>query len=102
MRPSLPALVRVIRRSELLSRIGISHSKDASEKIRIIPPPPSHHELKKRQVTIIDTMRARQREGNETGTWPSNLRIEPIVTSKTLSGLKPGAKGRLRGLLKEV
>jgi hypothetical protein len=63
--------------------------------------PPSHAELKKRQQSLIDVMMARQKEGVAEGTWPANLRIEPIVTSKTLEGLKPGAKGRLRGLLKE-
>ena len=116
MRPSLPALVRIVPRAAVFSRAPPPHSKspdaephisqpphDPSKphKIRIVRAPPSHAELKKSRVTLIDIMTRRQKEGVAKRTWPGNLRVEPIVTSKTLSGLVPGAKGQLRRLLKE-
>jgi hypothetical protein len=123
MRPTKVSLVRIIPRTAIIRQTP-PHIPAASDpaptrsstepptstsppalhpkrKIRIVPAPPSFHELKRSHQTLIDIMTARQRAGEQAGTWPANLRIEPIVTRKTLSGLKKGVMGRLRGLLKE-
>ena len=87
MRPSLPRLVRVIPRTQL-----------QPEELRKLPiPEPVRSDV--RRLTLIELLQKRKEEAGSD--FPSNIRIEPVLTKKSFDGMKKEHIVELKSLLKE-
>ncbi|CAL1704263.1 unnamed protein product [Somion occarium] len=87
MRPSAPRLVRVLRRTQL----------QGTPAIRRLVPEPVHQNA--RPPVLIEVLRQRQVQAG--ANYPSNIRIEPIITKRTFRNVPAEARDQLRRLIKE-
>jgi len=89
MRPSLPLFVRIVLRNSVQSVKG--------RKPEIVPEPIPR--TKETKVILIEEMiKIKDSMGSS---WPPNLRIEPVVTKKTLARVHGDYRTELKALLKE-
>ncbi|KAI0273826.1 hypothetical protein BC834DRAFT_815884 [Gloeopeniophorella convolvens] len=90
MRPSLPRLVRVVPRSTFTApERGLPSPKIYGELPREVRKPP----------TLIEAL-LKQKEAAG-ASYPSNIRIEPVVSKKTFSGVKRELVPSVKAILKE-
>ena len=88
MRPTLPALVRVLNRSEV-----------AAATIKPLPRPLRSDTIRAAKVTLIQELQAEKaRLGEE---YPSNIRIEPPLDRKVLKDVQPQIRSDFLKLMKE-
>jgi len=109
MRPTLPRLITIVRRSDL--------PQNVLEKVRPAPPLPSEQTP---PPTLIDHLLARKAQRNteyekaveaqnkeggdvvvDAKPWPSNLRIEPVITRASFAKVSQSARRPLKEALKE-
>ena len=88
MRPSVPRFIQIVSRDALRSSQGA---------LRIIPEPIP--QTKQKTVVLVDElMKLKESMGSS---WPSNLRIEPVITKGTFSHVRDEYRTELKALLKE-
>ena len=88
MRPTVPRFIRIVSRDALRSSQGA---------LRIIPEPLP--QTKQKKVVLVDElMKLKESMGSS---WPSNLRIEPVITKETFSRVRDEYRTELKALLKE-
>lgn len=87
MQPSLPRLVQIIRRTAL----------QLEEKKILSPPAPQNLELKRPR--LIDILMEQQAKAGSS--WPSNIRIEPVVKREAFKHVQAEVRTRMKKLLKE-
>lgn len=87
MRSSLVRLVQIIPRRTL----------QLEEKKIHLPPTPQSHDLK--QPTLIDVLVEQQASAGSS--WPSNIRIEPVVKREAFKRVQSDVRTRMKKLLKE-
>ncbi|KAF5380709.1 hypothetical protein D9757_007067 [Collybiopsis confluens] len=84
----------LVRTLQIMSRLSVP------PKTRIVPPLPAliKTAAEKPQQSIINILTQRKAAGS----WPANLRIEPIVNKAALKNVHASIRPRLKKLLKEV
>ncbi|KAF9456134.1 hypothetical protein BDZ94DRAFT_1230086 [Collybia nuda] len=87
MRSSLVHLVQIIPRRTL---------QLVQKKIHL-PPTPQSHDLKK--PTLIEALM--QQQASVGTSWPSNIRIEPVVNREAFKNVQSDVRTRMKKLLKE-
>lgn len=90
MRATLPRLVRVVTRSQLAAE-----NTSANIVQPVLPRMRPHHV----EPSIIQSLL--ERKASMGGAYPSNIRIEPILTKATFEGVPAEARKELKELLKE-
>jgi len=90
MRPSIPRLVRIIPRSQLKAELPSVASA------RLVPTP---HRSDARLPTLIELMQKRKEQAGDE--FPLNIRIEPVLSKKTLRNVAPEIRQELKELLRE-
>lgn len=89
MRATIPRLVRVVPRSKLATEYA-----SVSVVRPLLEPAPSV-----KQPTLIDVLLKRKAEMG--ADYPSNIRIEPVLTKETFEGVPADTRKELKELLKE-
>jgi len=89
MRPSLSRLVRIIPRSALGPTEG--------QRPHIIPEPVPQN--KENKVSIIQILMEQQETMGSK--WPTNLRLEPVVTKETFARVKADYRKDMKRMLTE-
>ncbi|KAA1474846.1 hypothetical protein DENSPDRAFT_841493 [Dentipellis sp. KUC8613] len=88
MRPSFPRLLRIVSRSAVTSQ--------TVRRVKIYEEIPK--ELRVRS-TLLEVLQKRRDDAG--ADYPPNIRIEPMVSKQTFSGVKPDAREPLRNVLRE-
>ncbi|TFY70521.1 hypothetical protein EVG20_g2478 [Dentipellis fragilis] len=89
MRPSLPRLLRIVPRSAVTPQA-------ARKRVKIYEEIPKELRV---QPTLLQVLQKRRDEAG--ADYPPNIRIEPVVSKQTFSGVKPDAREPLRNVLRE-
>lgn len=87
MHSSLPRLVRVIPRSQLTSETVAA--------VRTLPAPRPYV----RPPTLIEILMKRKEAAGDS--YPSNIRIEPVITREAFRGVPHDLRKELKDLTKE-
>ncbi|KAK7693289.1 hypothetical protein QCA50_002856 [Cerrena zonata] len=88
MRPSAPRLVRILRRSQIQ---GTPAAR------RVVPEPLNQHAG--RLPALNDILNQRRVQAG--AQYPSNIRIEPAITSRTFRNIPIHTRETLKKLIKE-
>ncbi|KAJ8456333.1 hypothetical protein ONZ45_g6457 [Pleurotus djamor] len=82
-----------IRQLQIVSRSSLKLKQST------INPAPKHQKEQLKQPTIIDVLLKRKEKAGEA--WPTNLRVEPVITKEALKNVRAEARSDLKALLRE-
>lgn len=88
MRPTIPRLVRVIPRSQLVAE---------NPSLKPIRPPPIRSDVKR--PTLIEVLQKRKKDAGRS--FPPNIRIEPELTKRVFKGIPADVRDGLKAVVKE-